>query len=70
MDTREVYVKSMKKRITSKPTLKRELLRAFRSCCNPLAEKINPSKLANAFFLHFHTKAAESGPEGMETECG
>ena len=48
MDTREVYVKSMKKRITSKPTLKRELLRAFRSCCNPLAEKIKPIKLANA----------------------
>ena len=47
-DTREVYVKRMKKRITSKPTLKRELLRAFRSCCNPLAEKIKPSKLANA----------------------
>ena len=45
MDTREV---STKKRITSKPTLKRELLHAFRSCCNPLAEKIKPSKLANA----------------------
>ena len=48
MDAREVYVKNMKKTITSKPTLKRELLRAFRSCCNPLAEKIKPSKLANA----------------------
>ena len=48
MDTREVYVKNMKKKITSKPTLKRELLRAFRSCCNPLAEKIKPIKLTNA----------------------
>ena len=48
MDTREMYVKNMKKKITSKPTLKRELLRAFRSCCNPLAEKIKPIKLTNA----------------------
>ena len=50
VDTREVYVKNMKKKITSKPTLKRELLRAFRSCCNPLAEKIKPIKLTNAVF--------------------
>ena len=48
MVTRKVYVMSMKKKITSKPTLKGEPLHAFRSCCNPLAEKIKPSKLANA----------------------
>ena len=43
METREVYIKNTKKRITSKPTLKHDLLSAFRSCCNPLAEKIKPS---------------------------
>ena len=55
MDTREVYVKNMKKKITSKPTLKRELLRTFRSCCNPLAEKIKPIELTNAV-LNIYTR--------------
>ena len=47
-DVKEKYVQNMKKRIHSKPTLKRKLLHAFRSSRKPLADKIKPSKLCNA----------------------
>ena len=48
LDVKEKYIQNMKKKIHSKPTLKRKLLHAFRGSRKPLAEKIKPSKLCNA----------------------
>ena len=48
IDVKEKYVKNMKRNISSKPTLKRKLLHAFRSSRKPLADKVKPSKLCNA----------------------
>ena len=39
-DVKEKYVQNMKKKIHSKPTLKRKLLHAFRSSRKPLARKL------------------------------
>ena len=47
LDVQERYVKNMKNKIGSKPTLKQKLVRAFRSTSKPLADKIKPSKLSN-----------------------
>ena len=47
LDVQERYVKNMKNKIGSKPTLKQKLVRAFRSSLKPLADKIKPSKLSN-----------------------
>ena len=48
LDTKQMYVKLIKKRIAEKPSLKRKLLNAFKSARKPLAEKIKTSKLAYA----------------------
>ena len=48
IDVKEKYVKNMKRNISSKPTLKRKLLHAFRSSRKPVADKVKPSKLCNA----------------------
>ena len=47
LDVQERYVKNMKNKIGSKPTLKQKLVRAFRSSLKPLADKIKPNKLSN-----------------------
>ena len=47
LDVQERYVKNMKKKISSKPTLKQKLVRAFKNNRKPLADKIKPSKLSN-----------------------
>ena len=47
LDVQERYVKNMKKKINSKPTLKQKLVRAFKNNRKPLADKIIPSKLSN-----------------------
>ena len=47
-ETKELYVKEMKKRITSLVSLRCKLIVAFRSSCKALAEKVKASKLTNA----------------------
>ena len=47
-ETKELYVKVVKKRITSIVSLRCKLIIAFRSTCKVLAEKVKASKLTNA----------------------
>ena len=56
----------MKKKISSKPTLKQKLVRAFKNNRKPLADKIKPSKLSNVS----SQETATQSPEGTEAERG
>ena len=48
LDTKHMYVKLIKQRIVQKPSLRRNLLNAFKSARKPLAEKIKTNKLTYA----------------------
>ena len=45
---KERYIQNMKKNIASNASLRQKLLRAFKTCRKPLADKLQPSKLTNA----------------------
>ena len=47
-ETRELYIKNMKKSICQKNTLKHELISSFRTTCWSSAQHIKPTKLTNA----------------------
>ena len=47
-ETKELYMKAMKKTITSVVSLRCKLIITFRSSCKALAEKVKASKLTNA----------------------